>query len=123
MSNTLPLKEFHFQIKKAASPHCSICRCVENANHYIFGCKRYHIQRNRMLKNIKRKWWGFCRKKHFNARTFLYGFLIKPPENRPRTIEDKTQIMFWKQLCGFVADTGRFTSLFGDLVKVKVKEK
>ena len=47
----------------------------------------------------------------------------RTPKNEPRTIDDKTQVMFWQKLCEFVIETGRFTSIFGELERAKVKEK
>ena len=123
ISNRLPLKDFYYKIKRSDSPDCVECKCTENANHYLFRCKRYHVQRNRMLVKVGNCWEDFNRKKHFNVRHFIYGCMMKPPKNEPRTIDDKTQVMFWQKLCEFVIETGRFTSIFGELGRAKVKEK
>ena len=124
MSDTLPLQKFYLTIKRTNTADCRTCNSTENANHFIFRCKRHHRERNQMLKRVKFRWGEFNRRKHFNVRYFLYGFLKPPPgKDESREIDNETQVVFWQELCSFVAATGRFTSLFGELTKVKVKEK
>ena len=78
----LPLNNFYFMIKRKNSPDCDECKCTENVNHFIFKCKKHHVIRNQMLKRIKFRWGQFNREKHFNARYFLCGFLVKPQKNK-----------------------------------------
>ena len=76
-----------------------------------------------MLNRVKQKWEDFSRKKHFTAKDFIYGYARVLPPKTERLVDLPTQVIFWKNLCLFIAETGRFTDLFGGLVKVKAKER
>ena len=63
----------------------------------------------------------FQEKKYFNSKTIIYGFFRT--SQRSSYITEELQVMFWKIICLYVAETARFTNLFGGLVKTKIKEK
>ena len=123
LCDRLPLNVFQFTMKNTNTPTCSTCGKVENTNHFIFTCQKYQVQRNAMLNRVKSKWGSFCRKKHFTAKKFIYGYFIELPPKKKRLVDLPTQVIFWKNLCLFVAETGRFTDLFGGGVRVKAKER
>ena len=123
MCDRLPLSNFQFTMNNTNTPMCATCGKVENTNHLIFTCQKYQVQRNSMLNRIKSKWIFFERKKHFTARTLIYGYYRELPPRTKRLVDKRVQLIFWKNLCLFIAETGRFTDLFGGSVKVKAKEK
>ena len=76
-----------------------------------------------MLRQVKFDWMLFQRKKHFTAKQFIYGYFRELPPKTKRVVDQRVQLIFWKNLCLFVANSGRFTDLFGGLVKVKDKDR
>src|SRR5258706_691359 len=86
----IPLNGHHFRIKRSATPHCPHCpNTTESTNHFLFFCRKYNIQRHKLVLVLKHK-------------AFSKKFILT----------DETAI---RHTINYINDTGRFKHILGEI--------
>ena len=86
----VPLNGYLHRINKAATPYCPNCPNVaESTDHFLFSCRKYNVQRHRLVLALKRK-------------AFSKKFILT----------DQSAL---RHAINYVNDTGRFKHIYGDM--------
>jgi len=86
----VPLNGHLFRIKRSATPHCPHCpNTTESTNHFLFFCRKYNMQRHKLVLVLKRK-------------AFSKKFILTDEKAIRHTIN-------------YINDTGRFKHILGDI--------
>lgn len=86
----IPLNGYLCRINKTASPNCPNCPGVtENTNHYLFFCRKYNLQRHKLILTLKRK-------------AFIKKYILTNKSAIQHTLN-------------YINETGRFRHIYGDI--------
>ena len=83
--------------------NCGRCFVPETVNHVLFACRRFRVEREWLVRQVRRVWPTFDRATHFNDRHLLYGYFLYRHERSPLAVPRALQLKLWTLLAQFIA--------------------